>query len=157
MGLGASSLGFAAQAKEMQRFFAIASTAGSLGASAGLAACSFVWFVSVDLLGREPMICTPEAPWCLSMGRAAKPMLGRRGLGVLVLAGVLIPVSLVRSAVEAREIWLVMDRRRREAAGTGVLSGDSPSEALCKACVRSEAWFSLVLVTDALLNCGDAW
>ena len=73
------------------------------------------------------MICG-DATWCLSMGRAAKPMLGRRGLGVLVLAGVLNPVSLVRSAVEAREIWLVMDRRRR--AGTGVLSGDSPSEAL---------------------------
>lgn len=66
-------------------------------------------------------------------------MLGRRGLGVLVLAGVLMPVSLVRSAVEASEIWLVMDRRRREAAATGVLSGDSPSEALCRACVRSEA------------------
>jgi hypothetical protein len=90
------------------------------------------------------------------MGRGAKPILGRRGLGVLVLAGVLIPVSLVRSAVEAREIWLVMDRRRREGA-TGVLSGDSPSEALCRAWVRSEAWFSLALATEALLNCGDAW
>lgn len=131
--LGTSLLGFAVQANEIHRFFSMALIAGSLGnwVEVVFVFCPiFASLVGVAFLGKEPTICTPDVTWCLSTVRGAKPMCGRRGLGVLVLAGVLRPVSLVRSAVEAREISLLMDRRRRKLSGAVVLSAVSPSEAL---------------------------
>jgi hypothetical protein len=75
-------LGFAAQAKEMQRFFSKAWTAGSL------------------------------APPTVAASRGMNPVLHSRGLGELVRAGVVMPVPQVSSTVEARLVVLVIERRR---------------------------------------------
>lgn len=110
-----------------------------------------------SLLGMEPTICT-GAPCGFSKVRGTKPVSSRRGLGLLVLAGVLRPVSLVRSAVDVAEISLVIDRLRRELLlrWAEVSPGISLSEALCRARVNSDACvLSLGLLgTEVLLKSG---
>jgi hypothetical protein len=91
MGLGGGSIasfssgfGLAAQANEMHRFFACVDTSGPLFCNASLAVTAVT---------------------------GTKPTLGKRGLGELVRAGVVNPVAQVRSAVEAKLVLLVTDRR----------------------------------------------
>jgi hypothetical protein len=88
-GLGAGGLetfsagrGLAAQAKEMQRFF---STGGCATGSVAR------WASAV-----------------LAVANETNPILGSRGLGELVRAGVVMPVS----HVDAKLVLLVMERRR---------------------------------------------
>jgi hypothetical protein len=79
-----SGFGLAAQANEMHRFFASVDTSGPLFGNASLA---------------------------VRVVTGTKPTLGKRGLGELVRAGVVKPVAQVRSAVDAKLVLLVTDRR----------------------------------------------
>lgn len=70
---------------------------------------------------------------CLSVGVfseeiGTKPICERRGLGEMVRAGVVIPVSQVSSAVDARLTLLVMDRRRPDSLKIERGSTESSSE-----------------------------
>jgi hypothetical protein len=110
-----SGFGLAAQAKEMQRFFIRACTAGS-----------FCGCASLELAG----------------ARETNSAFGSRGLGELVRAGVVMPVVQVRSAVEAQLVLLVIERRRRSWR-RDPNSLVSSSDWLCSALVNSDACCSL--------------
>jgi hypothetical protein len=72
---------------------------------------------------------------------------------VLVLAGVVTPVSQVISAVEAKLVVLVIERRLRLRAD--VSSNWSSSEWLCRALVKSDSWCSLPRRSEVRRNWSD--
>lgn len=98
-----SVFGFAAQANEMHRFFSSAWIAGSFSC------CVLLAMLPLCTL----LVCAGKTvlPLCVTVTRGTKPTSDNRGLGELVRAGVVNPVSQVRSAAEDRLKLLVMDRR----------------------------------------------
>jgi len=118
-----SDFGFAAQANEMHRFLTSAWTVESFAPCAPSEGGSWSFGATACLL-----------PW---VTRGTKPTFGSWGLGELVRAGVVKPVSQVRS--EDRLKLLVMERLRPGLC----TSTSSSSEWLCKALVRSDSCCSL--------------
>lgn len=134
-----STMGFAAQAKEMHRFFGASSFGGCsvFGVASPRTCCS---------------ITNPSGDCFFSRSerfRRSGSMSGRRGLGEFVLDGLVNPVSHVNSAVEAKLTLLVIDRRRPRSARSGRASALSSSW-LCRAFVSKDAWVPFALRTAVL-------
>jgi hypothetical protein len=123
-----SALGFAAQAKEMHLFFSNTSMAGSLVCGAFPAS---MLILTVPGLGATITLFPAAA-----MG--TKPTSGSWGLGELVRAGVVKPVSQVRSPPEERLKLLVTERLL-----LGLCTEPSFSEWLWRALVKSDSCCSL--------------
>ena len=104
--------GLGPHAKEMQRFFASASTAASwLAFSAPVVAAGIRALISV-----LPESFADGCEFCFKPTTAScgKEKTGGGGLGVLVRAGLVKPVSGVSSAVDARLTVLFIDLRLEE-------------------------------------------
>lgn len=138
-GVADSTMGFAAQANEMHRFFG----ASSFGGCSVLGVASPCTCRSITGPSRNRFFSRSER------FRRSGSMSGRRGLGEFVRDGLVNPVSHVNSAVEAKLTLLVIDRRRPRSARLGRVSVLSSSW-LCRAFVSKDAWVSVALRTAVL-------
>jgi hypothetical protein len=124
--------GFATHANEMHLFFSRVCTADS-----------FVWAVlGMAFAGLALGGCVRRVTLAVVRSDDAKGLAvldARRGLGELVLAGVVMPVEHVSSAVDVRLLLLTIDRRLRIPARASLSFTSSSSELLCSAMVRRDS------------------
>lgn len=104
------AVGLAAHANWMHRFRGAGLGGSEVGAGVG---CASTWTAAER--SETVLVGGGASPPC----RRSDAISGRGGLGVLVRAGLVSPVSLVRSAVEAMLTLDVMERRRGRVVGAG--------------------------------------